>query len=89
MTKASKYPMLDKMKELKEKSQPLGEFLNWLINEKGYYLCVADEDSLRGRFIPINSNIEKILADYFKIDLEQAEKERQMILENLRKSEVK
>ena len=74
-------PMLDKMLKVKEQSQICGEFLEWLqsryamfrlseAREEPYYIGVGD-------YI----NIEKELAEFFGIDLEKAEKEKELLLE--------
>lgn len=63
---------LEKMEKVKEKSQTIGEFLDWLQNEKEISLCEYLDDE----YSPISDNIEQILAKYFNIDLNQIEKEK-------------
>jgi hypothetical protein len=123
-------PELDKMSAVREQSQAIGEFLDWLTGEKGLSLCrqqVSGNNgkpqirwkagvrkckqyraSIRSRepdrndlyngdaelnpehehwpsgFFPANENIEKLLAEFFEIDLNKVEEERRAILEALR-----
>ena len=71
-------PTLDKMKEVHEESQAIGQFLEEM-SEQGYCLCKHHNDS-RYIYQPIQESLETLLAQYFKIDLKEAEKERQAIL---------
>jgi hypothetical protein len=73
-------PELDKMTKVKDQSQAIGEFLEWLQSKK-WSICSEDE----GNYFPITQRIEEILAKYFKINLDKAERERQAILNNIRK----
>ena len=83
MTKI-KTPELDKMLKVKEDSQKLGEFLDWL---KGKYELAQWHDSHGvDRLVAKNVGTEKILAEYFEIDLVKCENERREILENIRES---
>ena len=79
----SKTPTLDKMIEIQEQSQLCGEFLDW-------FLCkytVFDRNKKRENpFANVMGNgdyidKEKLLAEFFDIDLVEAEKERQAILD--------
>lgn len=103
-----KTPMLDKMLEVKDESQAIGEFLEWLTSERkihlGKYLGDEEYESdankrertdemhrVRDHYVysqedlvPVNLDIEELLAEYFGIDSKQAEKERREILEGLK-----
>lgn len=70
---------LQKIKAVHDSSQLIGEFLDWLLNGHGYYLCETHDDT----FYPTHKHIEDILAEYFKIDLKKAESERRKILDEL------
>ena len=74
-------PTLDKMLEVKEQSQICGEFLKWLQNRYAMFeLKVARDNPFyegAGDYI----NTEKLLAEFFEIDLEEAEKEKELLLE--------
>ncbi|MHA1952485.1 MAG: hypothetical protein ACW96U_00875 [Candidatus Heimdallarchaeaceae archaeon] len=86
------YPECEKLKDAQDQSQTIGEFLEWL-EYRGVVLCVhcntnsqffynpdlTDEDG----FEPVQKNREDILAQYFDIDLNKVEQERQQILSKL------
>ena len=79
---------LDKMAEVREKSQAIGEFLEWLQDEKGYSICMKhdyEEDGVMwSELLPIPTNTEKLLAEHFGIDLNAAEQEKRSILSQLK-----
>lgn len=79
-------PELDKMLAEKEKSQVIGSFLDE-VGEKGWALCewTEDENSRSGgEYTQVRGGIETILAEYFGVDEEKAEKERIALLEYVR-----
>lgn len=79
-------PMLDYMLEIKDESQRLGQFLEWLRQK---YSVRKPEFELE--FVPNNlpSNIviEDVLAEYFQVDLQQADAEKWQILNSLREED--
>jgi hypothetical protein len=80
-------PELDKMKENKEASQIIGDFLEWLLNEQHTVLArydITDDSSPDEELVPIVTNIEAVLAEYFGVDLNKAEAEKRAILDALR-----
>jgi len=93
-----KYPECDKMKAVQPRSQLIGEFLEWLNQEKGVTLaklhehtdeCYDEEgdrvcDLSEQVFYPFNHTTENLLAEFFGIDLEKVEKEKRAILKELR-----
>lgn len=78
-----KTPELEKIRANWDESQKLRDFLKWL-QEQELHLCVYDGEC--EVYYETPSTIEKLLALYFKIDLDKAEKERQALLDTLRKS---
>lgn len=74
-------PELDRMAAVQEQSQTIGEFLDWLQNERHVDLCAFDN---RTRWLPIHDSTEELLAEYFSIDLKQVEQEKQGLLAALR-----
>ena len=70
-----KYPEHEKMKAVRDKSEPIGEFLD---NCK-YTLC----ETVDNNFVPVGKTIEKILAEYFNIDLNKIEQEKQQMIKEL------
>lgn len=83
-------PELDKMHAVHGKSQAIGEFLEWLTFEKGWTLAEWKKteyaDDFHNELWPTSYSIEKLLAEYFEIDLEKTEIERRALLEEIRKS---
>lgn len=96
--KTVKTPELDKMLKVKDQSQSAGAFLDWLQSEKGFHLakfhehddgcyekdkrvCGLVEDNLYSEHI----QIEKLLAEFYGINLNKAEQERTKILKSLQK----
>lgn len=78
------YPECEKIHAKREESTTIGNFLDWA-EEKGYVFCVLDHKY--DDYYPITKRIEELLADYFGIDLEKAEKERQQMIEEIRKNQ--
>lgn len=87
-------PTLDKMREVREKSQAIGEFLEWLEStgvqlvtyhshgdkcedEDGDIMCGISEDEP----MPEHRSIERLLAEFFEIDLKVVEEERRALLD--------
>lgn len=114
------YPEHEKFQAVKEKSQAIGAFIQWL-DEKKHYLgiytdidettcntcnlldshdCPNDvilselEEAIKkwgehpdcyvAAFIRANYNINKLLAEYFEIDLDKLEEEKRQILDKQR-----
>lgn len=73
------YPEAAKMLEVKDQSQVIGLF----IETSGYVLCKLPSPNSE-HYIPTHKSIEQILADYFAIDLDKVEKERQQMLATIR-----
>jgi len=64
------------MLAIKDKSQIIGEFLEWLKTNDMYVEAFGEDDSAPGT--------ERLLANYFNIDLEKVEQEKREILKELR-----
>ena len=79
-------PELDKMHGVHEQSQAIGEFLDWLQIEKNWTIASWEDNDDIGELYPVSFSIEKLLAEYFEIDLQKAEEEKRAILEAVRKS---
>ena len=100
---------LEKLERVKERSQEIGEFLEWLLETKKYRIAkyltneeyegeenVWVDKSLFGdakpikrhtigknELMPLSIDIEKLLAEYFGIDLTKVEEERREILKEI------
>jgi hypothetical protein len=118
-TEAIPTPELGKMHAVQDRSQAIGEFLDWIQQEKGYDIgkfhthsedCYsfkiygkesAHEEELEdghyrapqcsmseSAIYLVHFSIEKLLAEYFEIDLQKADDEKRAILESLRSVEA-
>lgn len=74
-------PECDKMLAVKDKSQAIGEFLEWLQGEQEVTLAAyGTERNTRNRLFPIQTTTEAMLADFFGINLAKVEQERRALL---------
>ena len=83
-------PELEKIVEHRDESDIIGGFLEWLQDEQKIHLCEwgdysGEEYEEDEQFYQINRTIEQLLAEYFEIDLDKAEKERVALLEQIRR----
>ena len=69
----------DKMLAVRDESHTLSMFLDWLIDQ-GIRLARYDDDD---RLCPIIKTFERLLAEYFEIDLDKVEEERRALLDQL------
>lgn len=90
------YPEHEKLSKVKDKSRIIGEFLDYYFLPK-YYICITGHDdgceslddddyncNCTEPLISAHIVIEKELAEYFGIDLDKIEKEKQQMLEEFR-----
>lgn len=73
-------PTLDAMCACNGESQAIGNFVEWLHENKMYIAKYGNNTQL----FEIDESIEQLLARYFEIDLRAAESERRAILQSLR-----
>lgn len=73
---------LKKIEKVKDKSQCIGEFLEWLFENRYFIACYAPDGT---ELITVHKSTDKWLADYFQIDLNKVEKEKRAILDCLRR----
>lgn len=83
---------IKKMLAVKDQSQAVGEFLEWL-SSKGYVLGEwvtrhKDTSSEWTEMVMLVKPINEILAEYFEIDLNKIEAERQALLDEIRAREA-
>jgi hypothetical protein len=86
------YPQHTALAQVKRESQVIGEFIDWLRNEKKIQLAlwVPETDDMHAHLASIFTPINELLAEYFEIDLHALEleklamlqKQRQLISEN-------
>ncbi len=81
------YPEHEKLTAIQEKSQLLGEFLEWA-RSNGYDFCqmtTQEEGSPweRVEYQPYRKSVDQILAEFYEIDLRKLEEEKREILASL------
>ncbi len=95
------YPEHDKLHAVVDRSQAIGEFLEWLSSEKDAVLCgpphrhsrhdCRDEDgslacdTREGERPLFCNNIQDLLAEFFSIDRAKLEAEKLEMLEEIRR----
>lgn len=95
----SKYPEHDKLQNVKNKSQWLGEFFEWLRNEKKINLFTYEDEVYSvpngGRLqnghedpvlVPFHTSTSNLLAEFLDIDLKKLEDEKDVMLAELREA---
>lgn len=86
----SEYPEHDKLQAVKDQSETIGQFLEWLTSGQGIMIAhwhTMDEPDEYGNdemLLPHRESIENMLARYFKIDLKKIEDEKRQMLEKMR-----
>lgn len=80
-----KSPTLDKMVEIQEQSQLCGEFLDWFLRKYTVFDRKQKRESPYANVMGNGDyiNKEKLLAEFFDIDLDEAEREKDMLLQSL------
>lgn len=82
------YPQHEKLSEIRDKSQAIGEFIEWA-SDRGWELAEwvtfgAGDGFPFERMVPVNRPIPALLAEYFGIDLAELEREKRAMLTALR-----
>lgn len=75
-------PECEKLVAVADESHKLGEFLDYLEQERG--LTLARWSRPDDQLVPDYTPKEELLAAYFKIDLNKVEKERRALLAHVR-----
>lgn len=77
-----KFIELERLKQVQEKSQICGDFLEWL--QIKYIICESNEYPSESSqiYTPAQINIQNILAEYFDINLDEVEKEKLKLLQS-------
>ena len=84
--KKTQYPECEKLKEVAPLSQKIGDFLDWLEQDKG--LIIAKYDDETGKIYSVAYSKEAMLADVFGIDLQKVEKDHQAILKSIQEINI-
>lgn len=81
-----KYPEHEKLSKVSDKSRVIGEFVDWLSDEKGIQLGHNQwfDDCVERQFVPVGGRIQALLAEFFEIDEDRLEQEKRAMLEHMR-----
>lgn len=84
------YPEHEKLTAIQDKSQLLGEFLEWA-RSNDYDFChrtIQEEGTPweRVEYRPSHKAVDKILAEFYEIDLKVLEEEKRQMLAAIRQS---
>lgn len=77
----TEYPECEKMAAVNDQSQKIGEFIEWLRSEKDLEICEWNG----GDYFPARFSTEKLLSEFFNIDLDTVEEEKYQMLDELRR----
>lgn len=85
----SDYPEHDKLAKISDKSQVIGEFLDWLRTEREIVLAKHGDgdETFENRLYPTWDRPADLLADFFEIDLKVIETEKRAMLAKLREAQ--
>lgn len=77
-------PEHQKVKAIQAHSQQIHEFVHWL-NDKGIILAQETNDSeAEETYYPVYTKLTDLVAEFFEIDLNQLEKEKLDMIEEMR-----
>jgi hypothetical protein len=76
------YPECEKMAAVREKSQVLSDFVDWL-QTKGIHLAKWHDRGGADELFEIHTPYDELFADYFGIDLKAVERERRAMLDSI------
>lgn len=81
---ATQYPECEKLSNISDQSQLIGNFLEWASGTQEFHMCIYSGHS--EEYLPIGMATERLLAKFFKINLDKVEEERRQMLDEVRKS---
>lgn len=82
MSDETTYPEHEKVQRVREKSQAVGEFLDWIGDRKGWFLAEYPDDSACASKVYIDD--QRLLAEFFGIDYDELMAEKDRMLEEIR-----
>jgi len=83
--KQPKTPNLDKMVKVTSESNLIGEFVDWMRNERGLKICEWSKE-YEGHY-PVYygyTGINRLIAEYYEIEYDEMDNERRRLLEWIR-----
>jgi hypothetical protein len=82
----SDYPMHEKLAQVQEKSQAIGEFLEFLNISKKFWLCQVGGEEGNHYFFPASYDEQRLIGEFFGIDIDKLEEEKKSMLKTLREA---
>lgn len=85
METTTEYPEHEKLLKVKDESQAIGEFIEWLASKRmalGEWREFEEYDN--PQFVVAHLNVNTILAEFFNIDLTALEAEKRAMLDAMR-----
>jgi hypothetical protein len=80
-----RFPEHEKLLQISEQSQSIGEFLEWMHGTKGWTVAYVPS-YYESTLVPVSYNINELLAEFFGIDLKKVEAEKRAMLDEMRSS---
>lgn len=77
------YPEHEKLEAVKDEAQIIGDFLS----ATKYTLCELVEGKVETHYLPVVGKVEEAIADYFNIDMQRLEAEKQAMLDEIRQGQ--
>lgn len=80
-----RYPEHTKLDKVKDKSQAIADFIEWVENNKEIELCGYPPDS--SELVPISClyiSLKSLLAEFFGVDTKKLEDEKDLMLKDLK-----
>lgn len=78
---ATRFPEMAKMAASKHETQIIKDFLDFLLESKGYEIMERVPGKMRDTFHPIDESIDELIAESVGIDLKKFQKEKDQALE--------
>ena len=81
-----KYPEHEKLQKISDHSQLIGEFLEWLLLERGLVICQGYDGPNEWPdrpYVPFDQPFDVLLAEYFSINQEVVSREKEEMLAQL------
>jgi hypothetical protein len=77
------YPECEKLRKVQKESNAIGEFVEWLESRGIFLASYYEESGLHASRVPL----QKLLAEFFDIDMDVVECEKRVMLEKLRNNQ--
>jgi hypothetical protein len=81
--KNEEFPEHAKLLASKAEREIVGEFLDWLTGVREIVLCKST-GNWDCPYVPVNGSFQKLMAEYFKIDMDKVEQETAVMLDRMR-----